>query len=465
MPDQPSKFLAVDERWLDDTACIRRRIHPPRIHPQPVMVADRPWEARGVLLYGTVHREASDDGFRMWYLAVDSDGHCRVCYATSTNGVDWEKPELGLCEFTQAKRRGSQFVHELADSRANNIVFDPPGKTDGANIIFDPDDPESPYKMVLHLTVDGGEALWGAVSRDGLAWKMQADPIGRGFSDRQHAMAFRDNDEIVVLCRAPEMFATYAERAVYRMTSRDFQSWSPPELVFKSNLADPPYMEYYSMTGFPWETVYLGILERMHVEPDVVDCELVISHDGRKWQHLPPRTTFLPRGPQGTWYSDWMSASSNPPIPYQGVLWWFLSGRTGCHDTTPPLNLRAIGVATSRIDGFASLAATECPGWIRTRPLTWPDGELAINADARRSMTMDPRFVSGRIRVEILDEQGRPVAGLTRDDCEPFTQDTKGGSEVISWRGDKRLAEMAGRAISFVFLLESANLYAFEAVV
>ena len=446
--DQPIKFLAVDDRWIAETACIRRRIHPPRIHPQPVLTVDRPWEALGVLLYGTVHREASDGTLRMWYLAIDADDHPRLCYATSSNGVDWQKPDLGLCEF--------------GDSTANNIVFDPPGRMDSANIIIDSDDSTAPYKLVCHLLTDGKEELWGAVSSDGLTWEMQPEPIGNGFSDRQQVMTFPDNGEFVILCRAPEMFDTYGERAVYRMTSRDFKTWSAPELVFKSALDDPPHMECYSMTGFRWASVYLGVWERMHVAPDVVDCELVVSHDGQKWQRIQPRTTFLELGPPGSWYSDWICTSSNPPIARDGVLWWFLSGRTGCHDESPPLNLRAIGVATSRIDGFASLMATEQGGWIRTRVFAWSGGELAINADARRCMSMDPRFFSGSIRVEVLDEAGVPTAGFTRDDCEPFTDDTKGECREVKWRGGKRLAELAGCSISFVFILESANLYAFE---
>ena len=121
-------------------------------------------------------------------------------------------------------------------------------------------------------------------------------------------------------------------------------------------------------------------------------------------------------------------------------------------------------MATSRIDGFASLAATEQGGWVRTRPSTWPGGELAINADTRSSMTMDPRYTSGSIRVEVLDEEGRPLVGFTRDDCDPFSGDTKGGSELIRWRSGRSLAGLAGRRIALVFVLETAHLYAFEAV-
>ncbi|HCN09560.1 MAG TPA: hypothetical protein DIT01_16650, partial [Lentisphaeria bacterium] len=74
------------------------------------------------------------------------------------------------------------------------------------------------------------------------------------------------------------------------------------------------------------------------------------------------------------------------------------------------------------------------------------------------------RFFSGSIRVEVLDEAGVPTAGFSRDDCEPFTGDTNGECRVVKWRGGKRLSELAGRSVSFVFILESANLYAFESM-
>ena len=114
---------------------------------------------------------------------------------------------------------------------------------------------------------------------------------------------------------------------------------------------------------------------------------------------------------------------------------------------------------SKKVQGFM-----EQGGWIRTRAFTWPGGELAVNADTRRRMSMDRRFCSGRIRVEVLDEAGVPTAGFRREDCQPFTGDTNGESRVVEWCGGKRLAELAGRSVSFVFILESANLYAFESL-
>ena len=50
-----------------------------------------------IQFYGSVLRVG--DEFRMWYPGLSSkDDNWRVCYATSKDGVAWEKPSLGLME-------------------------------------------------------------------------------------------------------------------------------------------------------------------------------------------------------------------------------------------------------------------------------------------------------------------------------------------------------------------------------
>jgi len=116
-------------------------------------------------------------------------------------------------------------------------------------------------------------------------------------------------------------------------------------------------------------------------------------------------------------------------------------------------------MASGRSDGFASLATKEQGAWIRTKPFLWSGGELAINAGTRRSMTMDPRFVSGEIRVEILDENDAIMLGFSRDACLPFRRDN--GSHTMIWT-DKNMASLTGRIIALAFVMHEAHLYGFE---
>ena len=88
------KQLFIDERFFASVNGVCLCMNPPVQHLEPVLRADRPWEALGIGSYNTVLREA-DGRFRMWYDALlegglPHEGARRLCYAES-NG--W--PVLG----------------------------------------------------------------------------------------------------------------------------------------------------------------------------------------------------------------------------------------------------------------------------------------------------------------------------------------------------------------------------------
>src|SRR5438046_3429540 len=104
-----------------------------------------------VRFYGTVlHAEGR---FHMWYFGCYGDdrdtigwGHglndCVLCYATSDDGLHWQKPDLGLIEY-----RGS---------RHNNIVDLPHvGVRPAGGVLHDPDDPDPSrrFKMAYEAPV------------------------------------------------------------------------------------------------------------------------------------------------------------------------------------------------------------------------------------------------------------------------------------------------------------------------
>jgi len=449
----PVTHLTIDDRWIANTACLRRRVHPPLIRPEPVLKADKPWERRGVLLYGSVCFDTALGRFRMWYKSLDRERQARVSYAESEDGLIWDKPDLGICEFD--------------GSTANNIVFSPPCQFDGPCIIFDADQTDMPYRMVYHLFPkdDRPHSLYSATSKDGLHWQASDNPFLPGtHSDRQSTMAYRDrHGRFVVYVREADSLRDHKERIVCRTTSKDFIHWTEPKVVFKSMLDDPDEMQAYSLIPFECQGMTLGLYERMHVEPDVLDTELVMSYDdGETWQAIYPRTTFLPRGGEDSWRSGWISAANNPPVEHDGQLHWFVSGRTGAHqmNSLSQEPLKAIGLATSRIDGFGSLTAGEMAGWVRTRPFICDGSELTINADTRSSLSRDPRHYIGRITAAIRDESGEAVEGLTHKASDGFGGDTQGRQAAMKWGGEASLSRIKGRRVSVELRMERAHLYA-----
>src|SRR5262245_20745340 len=96
-----------------------------------------------ILYYGTVIRIG--DTFHMWYCGNYGpfrplNGFERkstvICYATSKDGVNWEKPNLGLVEFNGSKN--------------NNIVdFRDPLHWSTAAMLYDPEDPDPARRYKL----------------------------------------------------------------------------------------------------------------------------------------------------------------------------------------------------------------------------------------------------------------------------------------------------------------------------
>ena len=99
--------LFVDDGIVAAKRGLVRTLHPGRRLAQPVLVPDRPWEGQRVYVYGSVHVNPEGGGFRMWYLSRIGRGNEHrapgmqerqgdvVLYATSEDGLPWDKPNLG----------------------------------------------------------------------------------------------------------------------------------------------------------------------------------------------------------------------------------------------------------------------------------------------------------------------------------------------------------------------------------
>jgi hypothetical protein len=82
-----------------------------------------------------------------------------------------------------------------------------------------------------------------------------------------------------------------------------------------------------------------------------------------------------------------------------------------------------------------------------TRPLDLAGHYLHLNAAAAR----------GRIRVAVLDEQGRAIRGLGLDDCIPLAEDAL--DVQVAWKGRDAL-DVQGR-LRLQFELREAALFSF----
>jgi hypothetical protein len=93
--------LFVDQMVVRQADNVAFTLHPARKHPaNPLVVADQPWEGWR-LRYGSVIHDGQEGLFKMWYIGdseSDFPGDAAL-YATSTDGIRWQKPLVGTIAF------------------------------------------------------------------------------------------------------------------------------------------------------------------------------------------------------------------------------------------------------------------------------------------------------------------------------------------------------------------------------
>ena len=161
-----------DDWLIDEMSGVTLQLHQP-VRQEVVLEFNRPWEGDGSSFVSVFQ---DGDIYRMYYRGARSDGrglalHDVTCYAESHDGINWERPDLGLFEFQGSKN--------------NNIVLGGPHDLDAGRPIddflaFKDDNPEAPESQRYMAVCDvnwkvWGGGIWGFVSPDGIHWKRIQD--------------------------------------------------------------------------------------------------------------------------------------------------------------------------------------------------------------------------------------------------------------------------------------------------
>src|SRR5207245_11627176 len=116
IPIDVGRQLFVDD-FLIESSSLKRTHHRTKYHPAtPVLKPDKPWEMTGrdpcaMVFSDGVWYDPQDKLFKMWYMG----GIVRTtCYATSKDGIHWEKPALDV-------QKGTNVVH--AGGRDSTTVW------------------------------------------------------------------------------------------------------------------------------------------------------------------------------------------------------------------------------------------------------------------------------------------------------------------------------------------------------
>jgi hypothetical protein len=106
---------------------------------------------------------------------------------------------------------------------------------------------------------------------------------------------------------------------------------------------------------------------------------------------------------------------------------------------------------TLRTDGFASVHAGADPGEMITRLLRFTGDELEVNYSTS---------AGGSLQVEVQDESGRPIPRFELENCVPLVGDSIG--QVVRWKGNPGLGQLAGQPVRLRFVLQDADLFAIQ---
>jgi hypothetical protein len=463
------KQLFLDDYLIASMTRVKRTVEQAQKFPgNPVLWPTEPWERPMATVYGSVLRDGGK--FRMWYKSGMGVG-----YAESDDGIAWRRP---------------RFDFVLEDGERSNVLFTKKGIKEGPEALpyhhelfgvhrdeQDPD-PARRYKMGFldidwkHQGKEGDpfhrgqrRGLGVAGSADGIHWKLIDSWATEAIVDgATHWMFDPARSKYVLYGRTrkalPEVEAAwstnewfrqwFSARAVARVESADFLKWDftkpyTAPVVLTADLTDPPITEIYSMKVFPYEGIYIGLVQVFHATPDnsTLDVQLAVSRDSIRFSRVGDRGVFLPVGPVGTWDRFNLSLANNDPIPARDELRFYYGGRMYRHgpyagpDKGPERG--GIGFATIRRDRFVALEASFDGGEILTKPVELK-GKLHLNAKSD----------FGQIVVEVVKPDGTAAARskpIQRDDLRI----------PVEWEsGPTRLAE----PVTLRIKLENAKLFA-----
>ncbi len=476
-----TKQLFIDDHIIGSLGGATRAFHQAQ-KAGPYVSASTAWEKPRSLAYPTVLREGPDT-WKMWYRAGTPAGEQAICYATSTDGVKWTKPALGLYPHNGGK---------------NNIVMLTvnPNHVDVPNVFREDDG----YYYMYATEADGRYLSFR--SEDGIrGWAkcpngLHADhsrvrasgtyaPLSAHY-DISQAYYDRFRDDYILHFKVPrdqELLGTgdwqrtfhqhrytgslgnLATTPFPRVEPRHELADAGDEALEAGTMRAESYgmgmypQEGGSVVGFSWLFSIDGHAHDGFWHYGHVSVQLVFTRDiDGPWQR-PTRTPVIPRSPtSGDW--DWgMVSTANMPIEVPRAetfgaptdqVWLYVTGANHKHNLDPPAGARnhQFGIAKWRMDGFASLRSDASEDVITTKALIFSGDRLTLNADASAR--------GAQIQVEILGADGTRL--------KPKSDAVTGNSldHTVAWRGDHDLSGLAGTPVVLKLYSTDTDLYALE---
>ena len=415
--------LGQRQLFLDDYGVVRiehltRTLHQPE-KKGAVIRPDRPWES-ALQTRCAPAWDPKEEVFKLWMITSTTiPGVGGMTYAESKDGMHWTKPILRQMEVDGSLENNFVTIDDDPNltwpaNAIENVVYDP----------FDPD-PSRRYKGLGHC--DGREPL---ISPDGIHWK-RLDVPKIPSADESNLSYDQSTNTFIATVKQNGPHG----RSVYLSTSKDFEHWIEPELIFhaddidqergrehiEARLANPALqqpiynepakynVDVYNMGVFRYEGLYVGMPAMFHATGPTSDnfdgfhlVQLTCSRDLKTWKRMGDRKTFIGPSPMADGiYDRTQLLPPSRPVVHSDELWFYYTGiKYRAAPENPDPDGSAICLAVLRRDGFISLDAGEREGIVVTKPFKLPGTTLYVNVDAGK----------GTLRVEVLRKDGKVLA-------------------------------------------------------
>ena len=505
------KQLFVDDLFFAHQQGITLTLNPP-VDAGEVLHADRPWENGGIVSFCDLLPDPVAGHVKLYYLTIETlpddpkgkGNSCfRLCCATSEDGVQWEKPNLGVCEFDGSTENN---IVMQADSNGPPHGFHEPGRV----LIDENDTPERRYKTIYMGMPHG---IFGAYSADGFSWTVgnNGEPVSKAVSDSQNVVLWDKH-----LGRWGGYFRLWAPtRCVCRVETDDFWSWpflepknvvlepdelderdgsvhgpgfmpgvafdrSPAMKRFDPNASEEEFIwgtdkledlsgtDIYNqpVTQYPWaDRVFIMPFSVLAHRPNLEEIQLSVSRDGIRWERPGDRQAWI-----------------RPPIDeHAGILYcgpgvlrtghwidhyyirmdsWHHHGKPGVYEKAPsPPYVGSIHRARLRLDGYLSADAGNAGGQFVTPPIVFSGSRLELNADTGARGLVE----IGLERVESDAAAWMPrVSDFSIGECDQVVCNSI--ARVVSWNGNEDVSSLAGKPVRMHVRMRNAKLYAFQFV-
>ena len=398
--------------------------------------------------------------FKMWY---EAGWLSSMAYATSTNGLNWDRPNL---------YDGTNQLASLKDLHPNScaVVLDY-APTDGFR-----------YKMFFREPNSYVSDMHGVsmVSTDGITWTKRTTTAACGDRSTMFYNPFRQK-WIYSLRNCGKLGSSSYGRTRYYTEADDFlagASWKPgntSSVVFWCRADEKDKMdadvlasmgpganeapELYNLNAVAYESIMLGFHQILVDEneyaqaagrPKVTDLYYSFSRDGFHWDR-PYREAAIPSTrTDGSWDRGYVQCVGGLcSVMADHIVFWYIgfagdSSRPGA-SASMHSNM-ATGAAILRRDGFAGMRGS---GQLTTVPVTFDGKYLFVNADCG----------SGSLKTEVLYSNGEVIPGFEKEKCVALKEDST--IAQISWEGVNDLSALAGYTVRFRFILENGELFSF----